>query len=188
MSPQHRQNPDTTKKTRRKSGSSAKRKRVEKISATTTERRLYLAQKLDDIGLWNISITEEAERFSVTRETIYRDLKVVTDEIDVVDRKPIMYELHRGYKKVMKEAWAGIHNKDLPDIVRTKWGLVLLKSMDSMTSFLEAYGMKKGNASMEIVRDMLIETGHPELLKELSKRFKALEAETAELEADHEKA
>ena len=145
------------------------------VDASLTERRAYLKDKLENIGLWNINYAEEGRRFNVGKDVIHRDVQVILESIDVTDVESVKFELARGYKKLVREAWSGLNNKDLKEADRVKWGMVLAKAMDSMTAFLEAYGVKKGSGlGLEVVAEILAEEGRYDVLKKLAVRIPSL--------------
>jgi len=109
---------------------------------TTETRRARLLEEIEDKGLWNINKTTLAKQLNISRETLYKDLKVIGEQLPIEESKTLLTNLHCHYKKCEKEAYellasSNQHNQ------KVKATYLLMNLAKEIREFAEAFGLKQ---------------------------------------------
>lgn len=106
------------------------------------ERRKEIKNLIENIGLWNISKTELAKKYEVSRQTIYTDIERIIENMPNEEINEVMLELSSAYKKGIKEARKILLTSNKPK-EKLKAIEVINHSAKGFTEMLEAYGLKQ---------------------------------------------
>ena len=137
----------------------------------TMERREKVARIIEDVGLYNINISELMRIFNTDRNTIKKDISWIIDNIKITDQKEVKFEISRGYRKVLKDSMNHMSNPNLSHSERARWAEIYLRAISDVNKFIDNYGDKVivGDLFQEVILDEL--KGQPAILRRIALRL-----------------
>ena len=110
---------------------------------TYNERREEIKTLIENIGLWNINISQLSRKYDVSRNTIYKDLKAITKHIPKEELEHIDFALHKAFRKSISEAQAILIKKESTTQDKLRAMQVIATLSNSYTDMLERFGLKE---------------------------------------------
>ena len=105
------------------------------------ERRDIIADIVKSHGVWNVNKSLLAERFGVSRQTIYKDLSKILDEFDAVDVNAVSFQLSRYFQVAIDKSLRLMDSDE--DVVQVKGIRCFNETANNFTKFLESFGYKQ---------------------------------------------
>ena len=133
---------------------------------TTGQRRFEITKLMENIGRWNLSVTQLAAKYGVARLTIYKDLKKICARIPQEEIDYMAYDLGICYKKSFKELM-----RILATSKSERNKIVAAGQLDNlakgMIQLLESFGYKE-----KVAEKIQVETN---LFEELSDELQSMQ-------------
>ena len=133
---------------------------------TTEERRTALLEYLQKKGRWNLNVPGFAKEWNITVGAVYDDLKAVIPHVTIVDSEEVKFELYGTYKKQVASLSLR-YDKASTDNTRVHINNSLVKTMESMTRFMEDWGAKNPTTRNALVDELeKINTVYEQIIEE----------------------